>query len=166
MEEYHQLNQTKKNFTHLLYNLDVAKSECIKKYIHITNLDERYKNIEKCITKNTKSIHKDIEIFKKQYHIQSENNHVYKELDKIIKSKEEPIQQFPLSNNKEWKEIFDREYKDNKNYLLSYIYANTNLIYQQPRKIRELCLNHQTFDGEGFKADEVLQCIQNDKKII
>ncbi len=85
-----------------------------------------------------------------------------------LEKKLEPEQikrDFPLSDNKEWKENFNSEFNRSQNYLKSYFSANTTILYRHDRLIRNSCMNNKTVDGTGLRAADLIECINRAKRI-
>ena len=168
MEEYNKLNKLKKEFSDLIYNLDRIKKDCIKDNNTITNLDTRFDKICNCINVKSKETKDLIKIFKKNNNINNEdNNIVYHELDKMIKAEEynKVKSDFPLSDNEDWKYWFDNEYRKHNNYMKSYFIANSMVLHKESRQTKDICMNHNTFDGTGYKAEDLLRCIKKAREL-
>jgi hypothetical protein len=166
MDEYYKLNNLKKEFLNLMYNLDTIKKDCIKDHSTIINLDTRFDKICNCIKTKSKTTEDMIKIFKKDNNIKiDDNNMVYHELEKIIKTKEynKLKSDFPLSNDTNWKDWFDNEYRRDTNYMKSYFTANSMILHKESRQTKEICMNYITFDGTEYIAEDLLRCIKKAK---
>ena len=168
MDEYYKLNNLKKEFLNLMYNLDTIKKDCIKDHSTIINLDTRFDKICNCIKTKSKTTEDMIKIFKKDNNIKiDDNNMVYHELEKIIKTKEynKLKSDFPLSNDTNWKDWFDNEYRRDTNYMKSYFTANSMILHKESRQTKEICMNYITFDGTEYIAEDLLRCIKKAKEL-
>jgi hypothetical protein len=168
MDEYNKLTKLKKEFSNLIYDLDTIKKDCIKNNSMVFNLDTRFDKICNCIKTNSKKTEDIIKRFKENNNINNDdNNIVYHELDKMIKAKEDNRlkSDFPLSDDTNWKFWFDNEYRRDGNYMKSYFTANNMILYKESRQTIDICMNHTTFDGTEYKADDLIRCIKKAKEL-
>ena len=170
MESYYKLKKIKSDFGSLLFDLEIVKDQCIKANNQENNLTIRLDKICSCIKTKSKPIEEKINSFKATNNlIDVDNTIIYSTLTKKIKPTETELEKFkneyPLSSNEYWKYWFDNEYRRTDNYPNSYFYANEQLLFKEKPKIRDICLNHQTFNGELFSVESIISCIKKAKEI-
>jgi len=168
MDEFNKLKTLKTTFSKLISDLYFIKDNCIKNNKEIVNLDDRLDTISNCINKSSQDVVHKINLFKSDNSIEVEDNNVvlsHLEKKNNILELDKVKEDYPLSNDEYWKHWFDVEYRRSENYLHSYFKANDYLIYKQNINIRNLCMNHQTFNGDGYKANDIVNCIKRAKEI-
>ena len=169
MEDYNTYNQLKSELTTMIFEYEKATNKCVEKAMGIKNLNHRMIEFDECQSKNSK-LNKAISDFKTKHNLKATDNWVaVGELDNVLKRIEETKTQteFPLSDNKKWKDDFNYYNKAlGYSYLKSYFRANDNLFYGQDRKVRELCSNNKTYDGQELRADDIINCILKAKKTL
>lgn len=170
MDSYNKLKILTREFTQLLFDIDIIKNNCIEENKKENNLDTRLDNICACIKVKSKPIHNQIEKFKHTNNLEEiDNSIVISTLNKNIKPTELELaefkQKYPISNNIIWYYWFDTEYRRSNNYAKSYFYANESILYKEKPNIRNICMNWNTFNAYGFTADSLLNCIKKAKEL-
>lgn len=170
MDDYNKNKELKSQFISLVLDIEQNINHCVESNKNESNLELRINNIENCIKNKCSKKIEEINNFKIQHNLKSEDHWTaVNEISNKVseESLEKFKQEFPLSNNSIWKQYFEHNYKLSGNYRKSYFDANDYLLYSNHSKLlRTSCMNSNTFGGEGLVADDLIKCINRTKKIL